>query len=191
MRPIVPVERREVTRQGNPGGGGERQQVQTELLVVNAASGTFVQTTFSFDVIIPSSRLACLVAVTFVPDATEDTPFPASGATAWYVQMDAWVQLGREQGGSWTRANQIIPKTPLPTSQEVSTTLVRKWRGTVTVPALPGAGLFPGKLYVTGIWEPAPGESTISDEELQQLFAVARVNIQNGGTVSVTGVGGG
>lgn len=186
MLSITQPRPRDVTGQG-PIGGGSRQKVQTELLVTNLnADITQTQTAFSFDVIIPSARLACIVAVTFKPDDTEDTAFPTSGPTAWVVQLDAWMQLSREQGGSWTRANQIIPSTPIPTSQEVSTTLVRKWRGTVTTPN-PG-GVVPGKLYVTACWEPAPGESNMPDAELQQLFGSCQVTVLTGG---LTVVGGG
>jgi hypothetical protein len=187
MRPLIEPRPREVTRQGDPLGGGKRRQVQSEAIVVNAATGVYAKTSFQFDVMIPSARLACLVAVTFKPANSDDTAFPTSGVTAWYLTGDAWIALSNDQGGSLTRANQFLAKTPLPTSYEVPTTLVRRWRGTVTVPNSPGAGIVPGTLYVTVIWEPAPGESTISDQELQALFAAASITGVQGGSVSVTG----
>lgn len=184
MRAITQPAAREVTGQ-LPAGGGSRQKVQSELLITN---GTDAQsgTTFTFDVLIPSARLACLVSATFVPDDTEDTDaFPTSGPSAWTLELDAWVQLSKERGGNWTRANQIIPATPIPTSQEVSTTLVRRWRGTVTVPN--PAGVVAGRLYITALWEPAPGESYMPDAELEHLFHLCQVNVLTGGLTLVQG----
>ena len=174
---------RDVVPGQGPIGGGSRQKVQTEQLLVVLPGPTGGSTdTCSFDVFVPSSRLALLVAVTFIPDGFEDVALP-TGVGAWNLTLDAWIQLARQQGGSWTRANQIIPATPIPTSQEVSTTLVKKWRGTVTLP-FPAGGQ-PGKVYVTAVWEPAPGESTMPDSELTHLFGTCQVIVLQGGVTVV------
>lgn len=178
---------REVAPMGDPVGGGVRRKVKGALLFTNFVTGLSTSTApIMFDVTIPSTRLSIGVAVTFDPDDSDDAAFPTSGGSAWLVKIDAWVNLDNQRFGRLTRANQIMPSTPIPTMWEIDSTTVKKWRGTVTIPD--PAGVAAGRLWVTAYWEPAPGESKMTDAELQQLFAACDVTAL-GGTGSVAGGG--
>ncbi len=178
-----------VLPQGQPAQGGPRRKTQSELLVTNTDQVNAVQlASASFIVRNPSVRLVCLVAITFAPIATDDITVPQSGTGAWYLTMDAWIRLSREAGGRVTRANNIITKQALPWSMNEPSQGIDEIRGVVAPPWLPGTGTDPCSVYVTATWEPAPGESSIPDAELQQMFGLATV-LTTGGTVSEFGGG--
>lgn len=186
--PILP-HRSPVLPQGQPAQGGPRRKTQSELLIVNQADTPAIQlASASFIVRNPSVRLVCLVAVTFAPVASDDITIAQSGAGAWLLTMDAWIRLSREAGGRLTRANNILTDVPLPWAMNEPAQGVDEFRGVVVPPWLPGTSTDPASVYVTATWEPAPGESSIPDAELQQMFGLATVST-NGGLVSQFGAG--
>lgn len=174
-----------------PTAGAARRKVQTERLVTNASSGVFTSPAVaSFQINTPSVRLVVFFAVTYQPVASDDTDeFPTSGPAAWTLNAQAWVRGSREQGGSLMRANTIIANTPIPTSLNEPAQGIDQIRGTVSVPGSPGTGIDPGTLWLTVIWEPAPGDN-IPDSELQDTFGKCYALTQ-GTFSSTTGVGGG
>lgn len=164
-----------------PIAGAPRRRVQSELLLVNAASGAYIAPTLGFQINTPSTRLVVLFALTFDPDVQ-----PAqSGAGAFLLTADAYVRGSREQGGSIMRANNIITNIPLPFSLNEPAQGIDQIRGSVVVPNLPGTNVAPTKLWLTAIWEPAPGDN-IPDAELQKILGMCYLTPQ-GGSSSQTG----
>lgn len=185
--PINPL-RSPVLPQGQPAQGGPRRKTQSEQLFVNQADVPNIRiASASFIVRNPSVRLVCMVAVTFAPVATDDVTF-AVPAT-WVVTMDAWIRLSREAGGKATRANNIVTNQPLPWALNEPAQGIDEIRGVVVPPWSPGTTTDPCTVYVTATWEPAPGESSIPDAELQQMFGLATVLTFGGGVISEFGGG--
>ncbi len=164
---------------GDPSQGGARRYVQTENLFRNlAAAGTYATHTAGADIWIPSTRLVTIVTLGFIPDAAEDAVIPAG----WVATIDAWGKTDTKgaYGGRKVRGNSIVPgpvgalPTQLPYSYE-AVTGVDLWRIKVTVPA-GGTGLAAdGYLVASVSWEPAPGESSMSDGELAHIFQSCKV----------------
>lgn len=187
--PILPT-RSPVLPQGQPAQGGPRRKTQSELLFTNTDQVNAVRiNSAGFIVRNPSVRLVCMLAVTFAPIASDDLTVPQTGAGAWLLTLDAWIRLSRDAGGRVTRANNIITSQPLPWAMNEPSQGVDEIRGTVVPPWLPGTGTDPSSVYVTATWEPAPGESSIPDDELQQMFGLATVLTYNGGVISEFGAG--
>lgn len=162
--------------------GGNRRHELSDLLIVNQpAAFVFTDITASFEVFTPSNRLGVLIGWTYEPNGTEDTSFTGSG---WSVSADAWIKpLDRR----WTRGNNLFTAQPLPWTWEAPNgTMVPLVRGTVTVSNVNnGSGLSNlggGNLWVSAIWEPAPGWYP-SDEELTKLFSACRCITRHGLTV--------
>jgi hypothetical protein len=169
-----------------PTAGVDRRKVQTERLITNAATGAYANpTTAGFQITTPSVRLVVLFAVTFQPLQSDDTTFPTSGPTAWLLKADAWMRGSREQGGSFMRANNIVTAVPVPWSLNEPAQGIDQIRGLVTVPNSSGSNVVPGTLWVTGIWEPAPGDN-IPDDQLQDMLGKCFLNVQ-GASVSPAG----
>lgn len=169
MHPIQPQRSPAVSP---PIVGAERRKVQTELLLTNSATGLMLITpTPSFQIITPSVRLVVLFALTFNPDVNP----PGSGTGAFTVTADAYVRGSREQGGTPMRANNIITNVALPWSLNVPAQGIDMIQGIVGVPNLPGTNVDPTALYLTAIWEPAPGDN-IPDDQLQQMLSLCRVS---------------
>lgn len=176
---------------GPPVQGGSRRYVQTERILRNEAGSTaYGARTSTFRVRHPSTRLHGIIWVAFLPDVGEDATIPAT----WAVSLDAWGRTGSERyGARLHRGNSIIPgpfalPTTLPMSYE-AVTAVDEWRGLVTIPAA-GSGLATaGDLVVTAAWEPAPGATDISQQELEKLFQSCKVQPGNGITVFQTNPG--
>lgn len=178
-----------VLPQGQPAQGGPRRKTRSEPLIRNNATGTYNlpllnDTAAGFTVRNPSTRLVCLVAVTFSPDASDDAALPQSGQGAWLLTLDAWIRLSREQGGRITRANNIVTNQPLPWAINEPFQALDELRGVVVSPFFSegsrGTNTDPGTWYVTATWEPAPGESCIPDDELQQMFGLADIVVMGG-----------
>lgn len=182
----------------NPVFGGKRRYVKSYELIVNGTSGAYTQTSVNFRVRIPSDRLHAIAYWTFEPVAAEDATFEddVTNVAAWTISMDAWCRL---ENGRPTRANNIfgtrVAALPVPNSWE-SVTGVFEWRGTVTVPAIDaiggsesgsGTGVVPGTLWLTVYWEPAAGESTMPQEELEALFNTCHCEVNGGISTFQTG----
>ena len=178
MHPINPIVSPPVPQ---PTAGAPRRKVTSDLLLVNGASGVYVAPTLGFTITIPSVRLVALFALTFDPDVDP----PGSGAGAFKLQADAYVRGSREQGGTLMRANNIVTAIALPFSLNEPAQGIDAIVGKVTVPNLPGTNVAPTKLWLTAIWEPAPGDN-IPDAELQKLLGLCTITVQ-GGTSSRTG----
>lgn len=172
--PVVPI--------GEPAQGGPRRKVQTEDLAVNV-QGNGTNSALSFVVRTPSTRLITLVSVTFRPAVAEDID-TAFFPVGWFLKLDAWIRASQEKGGFLMRANNIVTNQTLPWSLNEPAQGIDEIRGVVTAPN--PTQLPVGILYVTATWEPAPGESSIPDEELRKLFGVCTVLV-NGGTVFIGG----
>jgi hypothetical protein len=166
-----------------PIAGALRRKVQTELVLTNTATGLVLVTpTPSFRIITPSVRLVVLWALTFDPDVQP----PQSGTGAITVTADAYVRGSREQGGKLMRANNIITTVALPWSLNVPAQGIDMIQGQIGVPNLPGTGVDPFALYLTAVWEPAPGDN-IPDDQLQQMLNLCQVSTM-GATTSTTGL---
>jgi len=170
---------------GQPAQGGPRRKTKSVILVRNNQNGSYAlplngNSAASFIVRNPSVRLVCMVAVTFAPDTSDDFAFPQGGGSAggvWFLTLDAWIRISREEGGRVTRANNIVTNQPLPWAINEPSQGLDELRGIVTPPLTNtgGTNTPPGNLYVTATWEPAPGESDIPDAELQQMFGLADI----------------
>jgi hypothetical protein len=172
ISPVVP----------QPIAGAPRRRVVSEQLLTNAAAGFYGTTSVSFQLVTPSTRLVSFFALTFEPDVTP----PGSGLGAFTLRADAYVRGSREQGGSLMRANTIVAGIALPWSLNAPAQAVDQIRGVVTIPNLPGTNVDATTLWVTAIWEPAPGDN-IPDDELQKIFGLCSL-VTQGGTSSKTGV---
>jgi hypothetical protein len=168
--PILPTKSPPVPQ---PIAGAPRRKVQTELMLVNVATGAYTTPAPSFQVNTPSVRIVTLFGLTFDPDVNP----PQSGAGAFLLRADAYLRGSREQGGSIMRANNIITAIALPFSLNEPVQGIDQIQGVVTVPNLPGTNVDPCKLWLTAIWEPAPGEM-IPDDELQRLLSLCYVTTQ-------------
>jgi len=167
-----------IVPQGNPLQGGQRRYVQSFSLFQNGGgSGQYTTTNAEFEIWIPSTRLMTIVNIGFLPDTAEDAVIPAG----WVATMDVWAKTdthGFGQGRRF-RGNGIVPgpfslPTQLPWSFEAITG-VDQWRGRATVPAN-GTGLaVTGTLVISVSWEPAAGESSMSDEELRRIFTSCKL----------------
>lgn len=164
-----------------PGAGAPRRLVQSGIVLVNAAAGLYTAPSVGFQITTPSVRLVSLFALGFVPDVDP----PGSGAGAFTLRADAYVRGSREQGGTLIRANRIIAGVALPWSLNIPAQGIDQVRGVITVPNLPGTNVAPTTLWVTAVWEPAPGDN-IPDVELQKLFSLCSLTTQ-GGSSSQTG----
>lgn len=164
------------------GMGAPRRLVQSSIALVNAASGVYTTSSVGFQITTPSVRLVSLFALGFDPDVDP----PGSGAGAFTLRADAYVRGSREQGGTPIRANRIIAGVALPWSLNIPAQGIDQVRGVVSVPNLPGTNVGPTTLWITAIWEPAPGDN-IPDAELQKLLGLCSLTVQ-GGTSSQTGV---
>lgn len=167
-----------VLPQGAPAQGGPRRKTLTELIFRNDLSGSNPNlNTCNLVIRTPSTRLITMLAVTFKPDDSEDIStanFPAG----FFLTFDAWIRASREIGGFLMRANNIITNTLLPFGLNEPLQGIDEIRGTLTLPfptGLPG-----GSCYLTATWEPAPGESSIPDRELQTLFGVCTISTTGG-----------
>ncbi len=163
-----------------PIAGALRRKVQSEILLVNTATGLVLVTPIpTFRIITPSVRLVVWWALTFDPDVSP----PGSGVGAITVTADAYVRGSREQGGTLMRANNIITTVALPWSLNEPSQGMDMIQGTIGVPNLPGTGVDPFTLWLTAVWEPAPGDN-IPDDQLQQMLALCQVS--TGGAVTST-----
>jgi hypothetical protein len=159
----------------SPTAGAPRRLVRSELLLVNSAAGVYTTPAVGFQVNIPSVRLVCMVALTFDPDVNP----PGSGAGAFQLRADAYVRGSREQGGSLMRANNIITAVALPWALNEPAQGIDQIRGIVTVPNLPGTNVDATMLWLTAVWEPAPGDN-IPDDELQKILGLCTMTVQGG-----------
>lgn len=163
--------------------GAGRRKVDSAILLDNVASGVYTSPDCTFRIVTPSVRLVVLFALTFDNPAVAP---PGSGAGAFKVTADAYVRGSREQGGTLMRANNIISTIALPWSLNVPMQGIDEIRGNVVVPNLPGTNVPPSKLWLTAIWEPAPGDD-IPDDQLQQILNLCHVSSTGGGVSSQTG----
>lgn len=159
--------------------GGQRRYVEDEIAVHNLAAGAYTALTSRFRVMTPSARLATAVSIGFKPDSAEDATIPVG----WTVTLQAWK---RTKAGVLVRVNDIVTAQALPYQHDL-TTVADEIRGVITAPNVPGTGTVPGVWYVIGTWEPGIG-TTLDDDELQKLFQLCRVGVDNGLNVSQTGV---
>jgi hypothetical protein len=164
-----------------PIAGSPRRKVQSEPAITNDESGpAYTNPTPSFRIITPSIRLVVLFALTFDPDRQP----PQSGPGAFLLTADAYVRGSREQGGTPMRANNIVTDIALPWSLNVPLQGVDQINGSIVLPY--PSGIDQTILWVTVVWEPAPGDD-IPDDELQHMFGLCSVTIGGGGNTNKTG----
>lgn len=194
MSGFDPVSRSGVVPTRNPVFGGRRKYVRSWELISNGDNGLYTKRDAFFSILVPSDRLHATAFVTYQPIGSEDTPFPTDVTLpgAWLLSIDAWCNL---ENGAPTRANNVVgtrvAPLPIPNSWE-SVTGVSQWRGKVTVPSpadpQAGTGIIPGTLWLTVYWEPAAGEGSMPQHELEALFSSCSATVQPIQTYRSTGL---
>ena len=157
--------------------GGQRRYVEDEIAIRNLASGVYQAVTSRVRMKIPSMRLMSGIALAFKPDATEDATIGAG----WVATLQAWKAT---KSGLLVRTNDVLVGQALPFTYEAQTS-VDEWRLVITAPNAPGTGTPAGVWYVIGSWEPVGQE--LETPELQKLFQLCRVAVEQPLTVSNTG----
>jgi len=163
-----------VPNDGTPQGGRWRKVLSSQLIYnIDALGPATNPNPALFTIDNPSARLHLKVAI--VTDWPGDPNFnlPQSGATAWYLRLDAW---DKKDDGVPLKSNNIIDRVPLPTSYD-AITMNDQWRGTVTLPAGGAGAVTPSSTYVIAAWEPAPGWNG-DERQLAQLLQACNLTVK-------------